>query len=252
MAQQQTDWILIRGLTRESGHWGRFPKILEAAYPSANIIRVDLPGAGKHHKVKCPLNMPEIARFVRQDYLSQRKNPDSAPYLISISLGAMIALEWMRLYPGEVQGAVLMNSSLRGLSPIFHRLRPFALVRMVHIASQKDIAKRERLALELTSNRPDVIESTHPEWVKIQQARPVSTQNALRQLTAAGRFHVHPETPLPELLVLNSTHDRLAHPACSEAIHKTWPSQLRTHPTAGHDLALDDPEWVANNILKWK
>jgi hypothetical protein len=50
---------------------------------------------------------------------------------------------------------------------------------------------------------------------------------------------------------LNSLGDRMVAPACTEAIAKRWNVESKTHPWAGHDLPLDDPEWVIAMVVEW-
>jgi hypothetical protein len=51
---------------------------------------------------------------------------------------------------------------------------------------------------------------------------------------------------------LNSLGDRLVDPACSQAIGQHWETELIQHPTAGHDLPLDDGEWTTEKIAEWR
>ncbi|KGF78004.1 hydrolase, partial [Massilia sp. JS1662] len=44
-------WVLMRGLTRESGHWGTFMGKLQARFPDDRIVALDLPGNGRLHDV---------------------------------------------------------------------------------------------------------------------------------------------------------------------------------------------------------
>jgi predicted alpha/beta hydrolase family esterase len=53
------------------------------------------------------------------------------------------------------------------------------------------------------------------------------------------------------LLVLASAADTLVDPRCSIRLAHAWDAELRTHPTAGHDLPLDDAEWVASEVGRW-
>ena len=39
-------WIFLRGLTRESGHWGTFTAQFEKAMPGCEVVALDLPGNG--------------------------------------------------------------------------------------------------------------------------------------------------------------------------------------------------------------
>ena len=41
-----SDWVFMRGLTRESAHWGDFPARFESALPGARVYLIDLPGNG--------------------------------------------------------------------------------------------------------------------------------------------------------------------------------------------------------------
>jgi pimeloyl-ACP methyl ester carboxylesterase len=76
--------------------------------------------------------------------------------------------------------------------------------------------------------------------------------NALRQLWAASRFVAPLTTPTIPTLLLASTHDALVSVECSRAIAHQWKLQLAEHPTAGHDLPLDDAGWVIEQVLCWK
>ncbi|MBE0437280.1 MAG: alpha/beta hydrolase, partial [Methylomicrobium sp.] len=73
----------------------------------------------------------------------------------------------------------------------------------------------------------------------------------LRQIVAAATYKPSNSNPQCPILLLNGQGDRLVSPVCSEAIHKKWRIELRAHPWAGHDLTLDDGEWVATQIQDW-
>jgi hypothetical protein len=38
---------------------------------------------------------------------------------------------------------------------------------------------------------------------------------------------------------------------CSLKLAQTWGGDYRQHETAGHDLPLDEPEWLAQVIKQW-
>jgi pimeloyl-ACP methyl ester carboxylesterase len=52
------------------------------------------------------------------------------------------------------------------------------------------------------------------------------------------------------VLLLCSRGDRLVHPDCSRALARRWQCALAEHPDAGHDLALDDADWVVARIVQ--
>jgi hypothetical protein len=87
--------------------------------------------------------------------------------------------------------------------------------------------------------------------VSYRQQCPVSRANALRQLIAAARYRAPTHEPATGILLLGSTHDALVNSLCSKALAEAWQVPLALHPTAGHDLPLDDPQWVAREIGEW-
>jgi pimeloyl-ACP methyl ester carboxylesterase len=79
----------------------------------------------------------------------------------------------------------------------------------------------------------------------------VSRRNVIRQLVAAANYRGAAPTAKIPILVLTSTEDRLVDPACSRALAAHLGAPVREHPTAGHDLPLDDPDWVVDRIREW-
>jgi pimeloyl-ACP methyl ester carboxylesterase len=240
-----TNWFFMRGLVRETGHWHGFLGDFKKAFPGVNAIGLDLPGNGSYFRERSPASIPALTESVRRDFLRQRGEKN---FLFAISLGAMVGLDWMSRYPGDFSGAALGNTSVKGLSPFFHRLRPSAYPIILKILLNPDRHYRELKILEMTSNRPEVYELLTRDWAEIRQARPVSIANSLRQITAALRFQPTKEKPPGKILLLNGGGDKMVNPACSAALAKHWGVPLATHPAAGHDITLDQREWVLGQI----
>lgn len=242
-----TTWILLRGLTREAAHWGTFPATLAHALPEAKVITLDLPGNGACHDQHSPWSVAQMAQACRAELLRRSVAP---PYhLLAMSLGAMVATEWARIAPDEVAGCVLINTSLRPFSAFHRRLRPANYLRLLRLA----LFTREPLAIEtmvwrLTSNQTHPDAAKLAQWVSIRAVHPVTRLNALRQLVAAARYRATASAPVPNTLLLASTRDGLVHSSCSQAIALAWACPLVLHPTAGHDLPLDDPVWVVQQV----
>jgi len=53
------------------------------------------------------------------------------------------------------------------------------------------------------------------------------------------------------VLLLAGQLDELVNAKCSRALAQRWRCAIRLHPTAGHDLPLDDGEWVSRQIREW-
>jgi len=244
------NWLLLRGLSREASHWGEFEGLLQASFPSARIHTLDLPGTGRFHSQVSPKNIPDITEIVRRRALEQGLLQQPLT-ILALSLGGMVAWEWLRKYPDDVNGAVLLNTSFASLSPFYQRLRWQSYAQFLRLLLQTDLYRRELAILRLVSNRRDKDEQIASEWTSIQAKRPVSMGNSLRQILAAASYKPLTDRPRQPVLLLNGRGDRLVAPACSAAIHHKWLIELDTHPWAGHDLSLDDGVWLANRLRQW-
>jgi pimeloyl-[acyl-carrier protein] methyl ester esterase len=243
---KQKHFYLIRGLIREKGHWGSFIDHLKKTFPDALISTIDIPGAGEYFTSPSPLSIKEMVEHMRQDLLKLKKQDEDAQ-LVAISLGGMIAVEWMKHYPDDFHHATLINTSFGGISPLFHRLMPKALIYLLKVPLLKGRAKESRI-LQLVSNHESVFNETLDLWEDIQQQRPVSIPNTFRQLIAGACFNVGDFRPPIPVKLLAATEDRMVSIECSRAIARKWQLPLEEHSTAGHDLTADDPEWVASKI----
>ena len=156
----------------------------------------------------------------------------------------MIALEMAKKAPDSFQQIYVMNTSLSNLSPVYHRLQLKALRRLVEIVLQKDIRHREIEILKMVSQKPQVWDSLLDDFVEAAEKRPMTVQNVLRQLIAASVYKASEDRPRCPIQVLNSYGDEMVHPSCSEKLAQHWGLPLHSHPTAGHDIAIDAPDWI--------
>jgi pimeloyl-ACP methyl ester carboxylesterase len=243
-------WVLLRGLTRESGHWGAFPALLRASLPSAQIVLLDLPGNGALNAHRSPTRIDAMARWCDEQMRSRGIAPPF--HLLAVSMGAMVAIEWAVHDPSAIAGCVLINTSLRPFDPWYRRLRPASYPRLLRFAlGGARNARHEAAILALTSRNPAAAGSVLNDWVALRAERPVSHRNALRQLLAAACYRAPASPPEVPLLVLTSRGDALVHPRCSQQLAQRWHAQIAVHPWAGHDLPLDDGPWVAEQIAGW-
>lgn len=241
-------WIFLRGLTRESGHWGDFVGQFRNALPSSQVITLDLPGNGRLHQQCSPVRVQDMVAHCRTQLVLRNIAP---PYrVLAMSLGAMVAVAWDHAHPHEVAAKVLINTSMRPFNPFYQRLRPGnygALLRLLILGATPEVW--ERTILHMTSNR--ATDEVLPLWLKLRQDAPVSRANTLRQLVAAARFYAPLVMPHGPTLVLASKRDRLVCVECSRALARRWQCALRVHISAGHDLPLDDGPWVAAQVREW-
>ncbi len=242
-------WVLLRGLTREAGHWGPFPVQLAQAWPEARVVALDLPGAGERRDERSPWRVETIAAACRAEL--QRQGIAPPLRLLGLSLGGMVAAAWATHWPGEVERCVLVNTSLRPHGAWHRRLRPAALPALLRVLGARDAQRAEHAVLDLTSATPRHHAGVLDDWVAIRRRRPVSAANTLRQFVAAARCRDAGATPGLPVLVACSEGDRLVDARCSRALAERWGASLVVHPGAGHDLPLDDGAWLAACIAEW-
>jgi len=241
--------FLIRGLIRESGHWGEFLEQLQKQQPNAEIICLEAPGNGVYNKVKSPLRVKNMVKKMRGDYL-QTINPTATKVVLATSLGGMIATEWMRTFKKDFDSAILINTSFRGLSRLNKRLRLSSLRWVLRVPFAKGI-KREQTISKFASNRTDRHQQLSELWHSIQQKRKVKLKNTLRQLFAASIFTLKKFIPQVPVLIVTSKNDQMVCSECSQKISEYWKCPIVIHETAGHDLSSDEPEWLAEKTKNW-
>ena len=244
--------VLLRGLARESSHWGDFPlrlkKSISQTINTPNIILPDIKGTGIYHKLVASRSIEESVDFVRKKIDEERQiNKNQKLVLVGLSMGGMMALNWAQRYPGEVNNIVLINGS-SALDFFVRRLRPEAWFRIL-VALCSPMPLREKVMLNTVSNREDYQEILQT-WIAVQKRNPVSRRNIFIMLSAASRFSPQNHSPVPGL-VIASEQDKLVNPECSKTIANLLDWPLIFHPDAGHDLPMDDPGWLAEKISSW-
>lgn len=242
------NWIFLRGLVRESGHWGALVPQFENTVPHATAHLLDLPGNGRRHTERSPTQIDAMVDACRLQLQAAYVAPPYA--LLALSMGGMVAVQWAYRFPHEIERQVLLNTSMRPFSPFYQRLqaRNWKTIAGLLLGRASGL-QWEQAILRMTTTAPhlDVL----PIWQSLRENHPVSTVNALRQLLAAARFTAPATPPVVPTLLLASTRDGLVSVQCSRAIAQAWSLPLHEHPQGGHDLSLDDPHWVAHQVRRW-
>lgn len=237
------NWILVRGLMRSQFHWKNFPELLKKELQLASVQTVELPGNGLLCAQETPASIDKAVEKMRNQI--SRANNDGFG-IVGISLGGMLATRWAQLFPHEVSHLVLINSSSK-LSSFNRRLKPANYAGVMWHLLFGDPAASEEFILQKTSNSEKLWRLQLAENAEFFKAHPLSALNFLRQLKLAGQTDFT-EVPQAAKLILTSKADRLVSYECSEKISQLWSCAIHCHETAGHDLPLDDAEWLVKKI----
>ncbi len=242
MGNSRRRWLLLRGLAREVRHWGDFPAQLQTAFPDDEIVCLDLPGAGLWAEKECPWSVAKIRADVRKRWL-ELGTAGSQDVILALSLGGMVALDWLSVYPKEFGHAVLINTSAGGLNRPWERVLPSAMATFLEVARPLSLYEREKIILKLTNTR--VFSKVEiAERAGIQREAPVLRRNALAQLIAGATFRAPKIQTKASLLFVRGLGDRLCSPRCSARLCQHYGGTLESHSSAGHDLPIDEPRWL--------
>ncbi len=249
-----TNWVLLRGLGRESRHWGEFPRRLGELSGVGRVECLDLPGNGLLNAESSLASVELMAEHCHQQLL--RRELPRPCHVLAMSLGAMVAVAWAEKYPNDIKAMILINTSLRRHNPLRDRLQLRGigvLLRFLLLPAADEAI--EQATLELTSGSKRDAQSTRDivdAWLQWRRMNPVSRVNLVRQLKAAASYQGGGKAPVVPCLLLASVCDRLVSSRCSVQIAQAWQVPLMLHPSAGHDLPLDDPEWVVRQMEAWQ
>ena len=237
--------LFIRGLTREVGHWRGFEKKFQLKNPNSNVMVIDLPGSGEFYQLTSPIHIDDYVHYVRNHFLQKKK--DGLVVLIAISMGGMIALRWGELFPEEISKIFVINTSVSNLSNVFERFNILQFFKMLPNLLSSNIRKKEKAVLQLTTNHFNITDAELDFFEELQVKHPVSKKSALFQIWAASKYKLNDTLSVP-VIVITSLKDGLVSSNCSKKISQKLKAPLIVHPSAGHDLPLDDPDWLLSEL----
>lgn len=241
------NWLLLKGLVREQRHWLDFPTKMEREIPGTRVHVLDLPGVGLASKEKAPFRLGKTVEHLRERWLPLVA-AEAGPWAVfGVSMGGMLALEWAHRFPEDFLAVVSANASAANLSMPYRRMRPPIWWGISRVGLTRDPVQRELQVLSMvTSSRSQDVELARL-FAAFQRDKPVRFQTLFRQLIAAGTWRA-PSKLKAKSLILLSEGDRFVHPSCSRALALRLGAELRTHPGAGHEITMDEPEWVLRTL----
>lgn len=237
--------LFIRGLTRETRHWRGLPEKYQTKYPEHKVYSIDLPGAGEFCEMTSPRKLDDYVEFLRKEI--QSRSILGKVVLIGISMGGMIGLRFAELYPEEIEKVFVINASAGNLSSYSERFNLKELKTLLKIFTTKDLPLKEEMTLKLTTEHFKVTKDVVDEFVAIQHSAPVKPLSGINQLWAASRFKITKPLSVP-VVIISGLKDRLVAPKCPKKLSEILKAKLVTHPSAGHDLPLDEPDWLLSEL----
>lgn len=237
-------WVFLRGLCRGRGHWGDFPELFRARFPEDEVEMIDLPGNGERCEELSPWNIADYLPRIQER--SQFLKDGKPLHLLGVSLGGMIAAEWARQSPDQIAKLYLGVTSSQ-FSPFYHRMRPSNYFAIARIMKNPSVARREEIILSLVANNQERIQKVLPGMVAYSERYPLQARNFFRQITAASGVQFASQASVPTVLI-GAYGDRLVSPQCTLRLARQWGLEPRMHPNSGHDIPVDDPLWLIEQL----
>jgi pimeloyl-ACP methyl ester carboxylesterase len=248
------NWLLIGPMARECGLWGEasghLVQHLRSVQPEANLYELDLPGTGQLHRERSPSAVLGLVEHLRTRV--QEAGLQGPFGLIASSWAASIGTEWTRQYGEEVGALVLISPGMRPFTQVFRAVRwhlwPTVLALVL---GRRSPLGRER---RLWNTHTQLHRASGPQmqaWRTSRKRYPVRARNGLAHALAVWRYETSRRRPHRQVLLLAGKGDDWLDWRVSAAISRAWGAALRVHPEAGHDLLLDDPQWVARSLADW-
>ena len=243
------NWLLLRGLSREKRHWGRFPALLAEA-TQAGVHCLDLPGFGTERGRPSPADIAGIVEDLRARWRPLAEANPGPWGLLGMSLGGMVTMQWATSHPQDFARVVLVNTSAGNLSAPWERMSPSVLPKVVRSLFDTDDASRERRILGMTTCLATNLDEVAEEWAGYAREGRPERIAVLRQLWAAMRFKAPARLEMPALVV-SGAKDPFTAPACQRKLATHLKADLEVHPGAGHELAVDAAPWLAERVAAW-
>jgi hypothetical protein len=140
----------------------------------------------------------------------------------------------------------IINCSLKQFSSFYQRLNPTYYRKIISTLFSNNALIQEQVVLSITSNRAEKYDRYLHKFAEFSKHHPVTKKNFFNQLLLASRIKIS-SLHVP-LKVISAINDRLVSQICSSEIAVNLKGKLVIHPMAGHDLPLDEPEWLAQQL----
>ncbi|MCB0272044.1 MAG: alpha/beta hydrolase [Bdellovibrionales bacterium] len=224
-------------------HWGDFPSVFEKKF-STQVECIDFPGVGEFYQGEGVQSIEAIADHV---FEQMDKRSLKTVNVLAHSLGAMVSSAMLQKEPSRFDQCVWINTSFANLSPWYKRMNIKNISKLTTLFvyfDQPDV--REKIIYELTTNMHHD-RSLIQAWVEIQKEHPIVKKTVFHQLWAASRYRCE-SLPQKNILLLASKKDHFVDVSCIEAIASKFQLPIVFHEEAGHDIPVDDPEWICKQI----
>ena len=182
---EKRHWIFLRGLVRGRGHWADFPQKFQMKFPQDTYEMIDLPGNGERFRETSPKKMLDYVQVVRSRSVAIREG--KKVHLLALSLGGMVAVDWMNHYGDEIEKTFLVCTSAANMAHFYERFRPENYLKLLSLVKVHTASEYEEKLLDIIANNRDRRQDLLSQLVHYSARYPMSRKNFLRQIFAASK-----------------------------------------------------------------
>jgi pimeloyl-ACP methyl ester carboxylesterase len=248
------NWLLLGPLARECAFWDgasqQLVEHLQVVQPQARLFELDLPGTGNQWREPSASHVGLLLQQLRERV---QQAGLAGPFgLIASSWAGCLATEWARQHPAEVGALVLISPAMRPFTHVLRSVRPglWSTALALLLGRRSPLDRDRRLWRSHTRLRTPSA-ALLQQWRDLRRAHPTRARTGIAQVLAVWRYESSRRRPHTRVLLLAGKGDEWMDWRVSAAISRAWGAALRLHPEAGHDLLLDDPQWVARSLAEW-
>jgi pimeloyl-ACP methyl ester carboxylesterase len=259
--------VCVHGLGGSHLNWTRLAPLLT---PHARVLALDLPAHGHTPAAGRSSDVQAVQRLLHRFVTEVGGGP---AVLVGNSLGGLLAVLQAASAPSSVTGLVLISPVLPH-TPM-DRPDPFVVAAfasyLVPWTAGLVARIRGRMPVDQVVDQMLRICTAHPERIprelveeSIELAREQGRQPGAAQgfveaarsligtIVRSRRYWTAMRGIDVPVLLLHGTRDRLVPVRAALRAARRNPSwRLRIHPDAGHVPQLEDPQWVADQLLPW-
>jgi pimeloyl-ACP methyl ester carboxylesterase len=239
-------WIFLRGMVRGRGHWADFPDQFQKKFPNDKIELLDLPGNGERGAELSPLNISDFVPLIREKSVAIQNG--QKVHCLALSLGAMVACSWMQKYPEDFVKTYLVCTSTSQYCAFYERFRPINYLKVSPLLIARSPRMQEKIILSMISNNKVRQKEVLAKLEQYSAQYPIRPINFFRQLRAAAKATFPTQNP-GTVQLIGSWGDRLVSPNCTPKIAQAWGVEAKMHPWSGHDIPIDDPQWLLEQLI---
>lgn len=225
-------FVLVPGLASSTRS---FPELVERLSQRFHVLCFDPRGAGKTVSDTLRFTLPDIA-----DDLNEVMNVESieSAHVLGISMGGMIAQEFVLAYPERVKRLMLAVTTCGGRPGV--RPSPATIGRLVRAVTGVPLARSYDDVVRLFGDLlfgPALGKDDRIRFFQTRRhARPAPPHMTIAQMLAVRKFSSHSRlhTVRTPTLVLGAIHDQLMPPVNSDILFAAIPGAELVKLNAGH------------------